>query len=138
MLVASVTRVGDTFRAVSIWAIGEIRDRRMAAQAVTKGAATEVPKPTKNVSSKDGRIKVQKALNALGYPTGNEDGKMTKQTREAIKAFQLDISHDATGLLTAEQRQILFNDAASIASDDTNTEETSSGNSKQQARIDTE
>ena len=43
---------------------------------------------------------------------------MTAQTKEAIKAFQLDISHDATGLLTAEQRTILFNDAANIATAD--------------------
>ena len=60
---------------------------------------------------------MQQALNALGYPAGNEDGRMTAQTREAIKAFQLDISHEATGLLSAEERAVLFQDAADLTAD---------------------
>ena len=60
---------------------------------------------------------------------------MTAQTKEAIKAFQLDISHDATGLLTAEQRTILFNDAANIATADEDTTEDSGEDSKQQSTL---
>lgn len=107
--------------------------------SAAESETTEVQPTTSSVSSRQGRIKVQKALTALGYPTGNEDGTVTEQTKEAIKAFQLDISHDATGLLTAEQRTILFNDAANIAAaeeDEETTEEVTS--TKQQARIVTE
>jgi len=93
---------------------------------------------TSSVSSRQGRIKVQKALTALGYPTGNVDGTMTEQTKEAIKAFQLDISHDATGLLTAEQRTILFNDAANIATAEEEATDEEVTGTKQQARIVTE
>lgn len=72
---------------------------------------------TKPVSSRQGRIRVQQALNALGYPAGKENGRMTAQTRNAIKAFQLDLSHEATGLLSAEQRRILFQDAADLSAE---------------------
>lgn len=106
--------------------------------STAQSETTQVQPTTTSVSSAQGRIKVQKALTALGYPTGNETGKMTAQTKEAIKAFQLDISHDATGLLTAEQRTILFNDAANIATADEDTTEDSGEDSKQQARIETE
>lgn len=66
---------------------------------------------------------VQEALNALGYPAGPENGKMTKKTRAAIKAFQTDISREPTGVLTAEEQGILFEDAEDLASDDTGTED---------------
>ena len=62
--------------------------------------------------------KVQQALNALGYPAGPENGRLTKLTRDAIKAFQTDISHEATGVLTAEEQSILFEDAADLARSD--------------------
>lgn len=65
---------------------------------------------------------VQEALNALGYPAGPENGKMTKKLRAAIKAFQTDISREPTGVLTAEEQGILFEDAEDLASDDTDTE----------------
>ena len=65
---------------------------------------------------------VQEALNALGYPAGPENGKMTKKTRAAIKAFQTDISREPTGVLTAEEQGILFEDAEDLASDDTGNE----------------
>jgi len=62
--------------------------------------------------------RVQNALNALGYPAGPENGRLTRRTREAVKAFQIDISHEATGVLTAEEQGILFEDAADLANDD--------------------
>ncbi|MGI9415596.1 MAG: peptidoglycan-binding domain-containing protein [Hyphomicrobiales bacterium] len=87
----------------------------------TQANTSQNQQPATTVSSKQGRIKVQKALNTLGYPTGTENGTMTAQTREAIKAFQLDISHEATGLLTADQRTVLFNDVAAITGGETTT-----------------
>jgi peptidoglycan hydrolase-like protein with peptidoglycan-binding domain len=66
---------------------------------------------------------VQEALNALGYPAGPENGNMTKRTRDAIMAFQTDISREPTGVLTAEEQGILFEDAEDLASDDSDGED---------------
>ena len=82
--------------------------------STNRNTSSQDVQPTKTVSSTQGRIRVQKALNVLGYQAGNEDGRMTVQTREAIKAFQLDISHKPTGLLSAGEREILFRDAADV------------------------
>lgn len=67
--------------------------------------------------------RVQKALNALGYPAGTENGDLTTETREAAKAFQIDISHEPTGLLTEDEKEILFDDASDLASLDSDTED---------------
>jgi len=67
--------------------------------------------------------KVQEALNALGYPAGRESGDLTSQTREAAKAFQIDISHEPTGILTASEQDILFDDAADLASVETDSDD---------------
>ncbi len=76
---------------------------------------------TNNGGSNYDWTEVQQALNALGYPAGKENGRMTKRTRDAIKAFQTDISREPTGVLTAEEQGILFEDAEDLASDEPET-----------------
>jgi hypothetical protein len=49
----------------------------------------------------------QRRLHNLGYYTGKNDGKMGKQTRDAIKHFQHDHMLKQDGVLTAKTRQEL-------------------------------
>jgi peptidoglycan hydrolase-like protein with peptidoglycan-binding domain len=56
-------------------------------------------------------VKIQTALNTLGYNAGAVDGVIGNGTRSAISTFQIDIDESATGVLTAEQKIILFDRA---------------------------
>ena len=56
-------------------------------------------------------VKIQTALNTLGYDAGTVDGVIGPSTMGAIRTFQIDIDEDATGILTAEQKIILFDRA---------------------------
>jgi hypothetical protein len=59
------------------------------------------------------RQRVQVALTALGYNTGNMDGNIrARTTREAMMAWQKSRNEPATGFLTGAQNQALLRDAA--------------------------
>ena len=53
----------------------------------------------------------QKALNKLGYKPGIADGIYGKKTATAIKQFQTSLGRNATGRLTSEERDVLYDQA---------------------------
>lgn len=59
-------------------------------------------------------MRIQTALNTLGYNAGVVDGVIGPGTRAAIRTFQIEIDETATGVLTAKQKIILL-DRASVA-----------------------
>ena len=59
-------------------------------------------------------MKIQNALNTLGYDAGIVDGVVGQGTRAAIRRFQFELDGNPTGRLTAKQKIILF-DRASLA-----------------------
>ncbi len=56
-------------------------------------------------------MKIQTSLNTLGYDAGVVDGVIGGGTRGAIRTFQIDIDAQATGVLTANQKVVLFDRA---------------------------
>src|SRR5690606_34503354 len=63
---------------------------------------------------------VQKALNALGYGAGAEDGLMGPRTRAAILRFQREQGFADTGTLDNEQKTTLYDMAyAGVSNTDT-------------------
>jgi len=70
------------------------------------------------IESRQGVRRVQRALNALGYGAGPEDGLMGARTRSAIRSFQRRRNDPATGRLTTAQAEALF-DAAGLPARDT-------------------
>ena len=56
----------------------------------------------------EGRRRVQRQLNALGFDTGPPDGVYGELTRRAMADFQASIGVPATGRLNARQIEILF------------------------------
>ena len=69
--------------------------------------------PTLN---KRNRIRVQRALQALGYDVGEVDGGFRRRTRNAIKDYQRGRGETATGRLTLRQLNALLLEASAIAS----------------------
>ena len=59
-------------------------------------------------------MRIQTALNTLGYDVGVVDGVIGPATRGGIRAFQIEIDENPTGVLTATQKIILY-DRASLA-----------------------
>lgn len=49
----------------------------------------------------------QQGLTALGFDPGGQDGVPGRRTREALAAWQRSTGHEASGHLTAEQREVL-------------------------------
>ncbi|MGI9409637.1 MAG: peptidoglycan-binding domain-containing protein [Hyphomicrobiaceae bacterium] len=56
--------------------------------------------------------RVQSALEQLGFEPGPKDGIIGRQTRRAIKRYQLKIGRKPTGILTLEQRKLLWEAAS--------------------------
>lgn len=79
---------------------------------------------------KDGQIDikaVQKALTKAGFPSGKPDGRLGKQTREAIKAFQRSQQLDADGYLGLKTIKALQPYAVSLPAVSVNPSSRSSG-----------
>ena len=56
--------------------------------------------------------RIQGALQQLGLEPGPKDGVVGRQTRRAIKRFQRRIGRKPTGILTLEQRELLWEAAS--------------------------
>ena len=61
---------------------------------------------------------IQDALNELGYEAGPADGVMGQNTVEAIMEFQADYDRPETGVLTDEERTLLFAELADLEDED--------------------
>ena len=61
---------------------------------------------------------IQAALNELGYEAGNPDGVMGENTVDAIMEFQADYDRPETGVLSAEERALLFAELADLEDED--------------------
>ena len=59
-------------------------------------------------------MRIQTALNMLGYEAGTVDGVVGPSTRRAISTFQIEIDETPTGVLTSKQKIILY-DRAEVA-----------------------
>ncbi len=57
------------------------------------------------------RREIQRALTALGYRTRGADGVFGKNTRAAIRSYQRDRGHQASGYLTESQRRTIVEEA---------------------------
>ena len=66
----------------------------------------------------NGIVGVQQALNTLGYEAGPVDGVMGESTVEAIMEFQADYDRPETGVLSAEERTLLFDELADLDDED--------------------
>ena len=56
--------------------------------------------------------RIQNALEQLGFEPGPKDGIIGRQTRRAIKRYQLRNGLEPTGILTLEQRKLLWEAAS--------------------------
>ena len=56
--------------------------------------------------------RIQSALEQLGFEPGPKDGIIGRQTRRAIKRYQLRNGLEPTGILTLEQRKLLWEAAS--------------------------
>lgn len=90
-------------------------------EVLANNTADETQSPGDDAGPQD-VLSIQNALNTLGYDAGAPDGVIGERTREAIMAFQTDINRTATGVLTEEERGILFDDASDIVDGDEDTE----------------
>lgn len=72
------------------------------AQEPATGGRAAVERPDAAAPAVPGVLEVQRALNALGYDAGPEDGKMGPRTEAAIRAFQADEGLPQSGEVTAE------------------------------------
>lgn len=63
-------------------------------------------------------MRIQVALNTLGYDAGVVDGIIGSGTQAAIRTFQIEVDDDPTGYLTATQKVVLYDRAERI--EDTN------------------
>jgi peptidoglycan hydrolase-like protein with peptidoglycan-binding domain len=59
--------------------------------------------PDEAKMSKADRLRIQEALQRLGYYNGGADGVFGPLTRAAIRRFQGEIGAETTGRLTAEE-----------------------------------
>ena len=83
------------------------------------GSVAEAPLPDATQSTDDVVKKVQQILADLGYAPGPIDGAMSKDTEQALLAFQRDRKLDQTGRITshllAEIKRVTGRDIAGLA-----------------------
>ncbi|MCR4337970.1 MAG: peptidoglycan-binding protein [Candidatus Omnitrophica bacterium] len=85
----------------------EVKDLNYEIEKIRKAPARTVSSRSSSSSADDGEIirvdasieDVQKALKNAGYYTGNIDGKLGNQTKQAISNFQKDHNLKADGLI---------------------------------------
>lgn len=94
-------------------AAGTQTDNQVASLTTEENAAAVAEQAERSIGlTRNGRSKIQLALNLLGYKTGGTDGRFGPKTRNAISAWQADRGEDATGYLTAQQHAALLDAAA--------------------------
>ncbi len=71
------------------------------------------PSACKEGSSGDDVVKIQQALELLGYYSGNIDGDYGTQTVEAVKRFQTKRGMNADGIAGASTIRVMFNTGSS-------------------------
>ena len=88
-------------------------DNQVASLTTEENAAAVAEQAERSIGlTRNGRSKIQLALNLLGYKTGGTDGRFGPKTRNAISAWQADRGEDATGYLTTQQHAALLDAAA--------------------------
>ena len=83
------------------------------------------PSACKEGSSGDNVVKIQQALELLGYYNGNIDGDYGTQTVEAVKRFQTKRGMNADGIAGASTIRVMFNTGSSSSKTSTSSSKSS-------------